>query len=192
MAPRGPLGTLIHPRPRPRSSAPAALSPLLHLAGSPPPAFPACPPVARLCCSALPSGQVALTLHVTPRDGPRPAPPQPHAGTVGPVKAQPCADHPGTSISTALSPAGRPQPGWSWRSPSTLHQGAWHGLGTGRGPRAFLEGGVCARAGHRAAVLHCGCTLLLGVCAQLASDGSNQASIQLAGRTLGLHPLQRV
>lgn len=84
MAPRGPLGTLVHPRPRPRSSAPAALSPLLHLAGSPPPAFPACPPVARLCCSALPSGQVALTLHVTPRDGPRPAPPQPHAGTVGP------------------------------------------------------------------------------------------------------------
>ena len=190
MAPRGPLGTLVHPRPRRLVLCPAALSSFSHLASSPPPAFPACPPPARLCRSALLSGWVAPTLHVAPGDGPCPAPAT--RRDRGPAEAQPHTDCPGTLVSAALSPAGQPQPSWSWHSPSTLCQGAWHGPGAGHGPRAFLEGGVCASAGRRAAELHRGCALLLGVCAQLASDGSHQASIQLAGCTLGLHPLQRV
>lgn len=186
-----PPGTSGDPCPPPGltvlSSAPAALSAFLYLAGSPPPAFPTCPPIARLPCplAGWPSPSTSL-------QGMAPAQPQPHAGTAGPVEAQLHTDRPSTLVSTALSPSGWLQPGWSWRSPSTFRQGAWHRLGAGRGPRAFLEGGVCARAGRRAAVLHRGCALLLGVCTQLASDSSHQASIQLAGHALGLHPLQRV
>lgn len=63
-----------------------------------------------------------------------PAPPQPHAGTIGPVRAQPCGDHPGTPISTALSPAGRPHPAGLGALParSTREPGTGWALAAGR------------------------------------------------------------
>ena len=40
----------------------------------------------------------------TSLQGTAPAPPQPHAGTAGPVEAQPHTDRPGTLVSAALMP----------------------------------------------------------------------------------------